>query len=197
MQGVTPALLSLYQGISASTLGHLTDKGFVRGLQPLFRPIRVLGNAVTVRIPAQDGCAIRQALLISEPGDVIVVEMSGDDLDRACWGELRTRAALIKKLCGAVISGCVTDARAVTDLRFPVFAKSVSALTTRSLDRPGEVNTPVNVGGVWVQPGDFVLADDDGLFILDPTRATQLASLALEKRQSDQQQRIKLALPHD
>ena len=50
IQGVTPALLELYQDINASTIGHLTDEGFVRGLQPLSRPIRILGNALTVRI---------------------------------------------------------------------------------------------------------------------------------------------------
>jgi 4-hydroxy-4-methyl-2-oxoglutarate aldolase len=196
VQGVTPELLSLFHGIGASTLGHLTGAGFVRGVQPLFRPIHLLGNAVTVRIPPEDGGAIREALLISQPQDVLVIDMSGDE-DRACWGELRTRAALIKKLGGVVISGCVTDVRAVTALRFPVFSRSISALTTRSLDLPGEVNVPVTIAGVCVHSGDLVLGDDDGLFILDPKQATDLGPRALEKQQADQARRIKLPLPHD
>lgn len=190
VQGATPELLELYQDISASTIGHLTDFGFVRGLQPLFRPIRVLGNAVTVRIPNVDGSVIRQALLSSQPQDVLVIDMSGDD-QRACWGELRTHAALTKKLAGVVISGCVTDVRAVTALAFPVFSKAISALTTRSLNLEGEINVPVSVGGVWVQPGDLVVGDDDGLFILNPEHAMELGRLASAKQREEQQQRMR------
>lgn len=192
IQGVTPALLELYQDINASTIGHLTDEGFVRGLQPLSRPIRILGNALTVRIPDRDGSVIRQALLMSQPHDVLVIEMAGDD-QRACWGELRTLAALVKKLSGVVISGGVTDVRAVTALGFPVFSKSISALTTRTLNLGGELNIPVTVGGVCVQPGDLVVGDDDGLFILNPQQAVELGRLANDKQQQEQQQRDKLS----
>ncbi len=190
IQGVTTELLDLYRDLNASTIGHFTDFGFVRGVQPLFRPIRLLGNAVTVRIPHTDGSVIRQALSLSQPRDVLVIDMSGDD-HRACWGELRTRAALAKNLAGVVISGCVTDVRAVTELGFPVFCKSISALTTRSLDLEGEVNAPVSVGGVCVRPGDLVLGDDDGLFILDPEQAATLGLLARDKQREEQRQREK------
>ena len=192
IQGVTPALRELYQDINASTIGHLTDEGFVRGLQPLSRPIRILGNALTVRIPDRDGSVIRQALLMSQPHDVLVIEMAGDD-QRACWGELRTLAALVKKLSGVVISGGVTDVRAVTALGFPVFSKSISALTTRTLNVGGELNIPVTVGSVCVQPGDLVVGDDDGLFILNPQQAVELGRLANDKQQQEQQQRDKLS----
>jgi 4-hydroxy-4-methyl-2-oxoglutarate aldolase len=184
VEGVTPALRALYDGVQASTVGHFTDFGFVRGLQPLFRPVDLIGNAVTVRIPHLDGSVIRQALLASQPGDVLVIDVSGDD-QRACWGERRTLAALTKGLAGVVIGGAVTDVRAVTALRFPVFSAGISALTTRSLALEGEVNTPVVVGGVAVHPGDLVLGDDDGLVILDPARALALGRLARDKQHSD------------
>jgi 4-hydroxy-4-methyl-2-oxoglutarate aldolase len=184
VEGVTRELRALYQGLQASTIGHFTDFGFARGLQPLFRPINLLGNAVTARVPHLDGSVIREALLASQPGDVLVIDMSGDD-QRACWGELRTRAALGKGLAGVVIAGCVTDVRAVTALAFPVFSSGISALTTRFLDLEGEVNVPVVVGGVAVQPGDLVLGDDDGLVILDPARAQHLGRLARDKQLSE------------
>jgi regulator of RNase E activity RraA len=187
-QGVTPELLSLYENVSASTIGHFTDMGFVRGLSPLFRPIRLLGNALTVRLPHVDGSVIREALLLSQPHDVLVIDMSGDD-ERACWGELRTRAAIKKNLAGVVIAGCVTDVRAVSELRFPVFSKGISALTTRSLNMEGEVNTPVSVGGVCVQPGDLVVGDDDGLFILGAPRALSIVRLAGAKQRDEERLR--------
>lgn len=191
IQGVTPELLALYRDLSTSTLGHLTDFGFVRGLHPLFRPLRLLGNAVTVRIPHIDGSVIREALALSQPQDVLVIDMSGDD-HRACWGEQRTLAALAKRLSGVVVSGCVTDVRAVIELGFPVFSKSISALTTRALNLEGEVNTPVVVGGVCVQPGSLVAGDDDGLFVIDPQQAVQLGLRASDRQRQDRQQRSKL-----
>lgn len=193
-QGVTPELLALYAEIDASTIGHLTDTGYVHGLQPLDRPIRLLGNAVTVRLPAVDGSVLRPALIASQPHDVLVIEMAAGDEHRACWGELRTLAALVKKVAGVVISGCVTDVRAVTALGFPVFSRSVSALTTRPLNLGGEVNVPVNIGGVCVQPGDLVVGDDDGLFILNPGLAMELAQRAHDKQRDEQSQRCKLGV---
>lgn len=189
IQGVSDELLELYRDIDASTIGHFTDFGYARGIHPLFRPIRLLGNVVTVRIPHLDGGAIREALLASRTGDVLVIDMSGDD-GRACWGELRTLAAMTKKLAGVVVSGCVTDVRAITRLQFPVFSKSISALTTRTLNLEGEVNTSVSIGGVSVQPGDLAVGDDDGLFILDPERAMRLGALASDKQWEEARQRL-------
>ncbi|SFE51926.1 Regulator of RNase E activity RraA [Paenibacillus algorifonticola] len=191
VQGVTAELLELYEHISPSTIGHLTDFGFLNGLQPLFRPIRLLGNAVTVRIPHIDASAIRHAFELAQPGDIIVVDMSGDD-QRACWGEFVTYAALDKKIAGAIISGSVTDVRPITQLRFPLYSKGISALTTRSLQLEGEVNTPVSVSGVSIQPGDLIVGDDDGVFVINPLHARELGLIAQEKQHKEQQRRKEL-----
>ncbi|MEK8126682.1 RraA family protein [Paenibacillus filicis] len=181
VEGVTQPLLDLYREISPSTIGHLTDFGFVKGLQPLARPLRILGNALTVRIPHIDSTAIRHALELAQPHDVIVVDMSGDE-DRACWGEFITYAAISKQVAGAVISGCVTDVRAIEKVGFPVFAKGISALTTRSLQLEGEVNTTVSIGGVSIHPGDLIVGDDDGIFVINPRDAHDIGSVALDKQ---------------
>jgi regulator of RNase E activity RraA len=194
VQGVDAALYALYADIDASTIGHLTDDGYVRGMQPLFRPIRLLGNAVTVRLPAVDGSVLRPALIASRPGDVLVIEMARGDEHRACWGELRTLAARIKGVAGVVIAGCVTDVRAVTALGFPVFSSGVSAITTRPLDGGGAVNVPVHIGGVTVRPGDLVVGDDDGLFILDPARAADIGARAAQRRVAEAERRQQMAV---
>lgn len=192
VQGVGPELLALYADIEASTVGHLVEEGYARGLLPLARPIRLLGNAVTVRLPAVDGSVVRQALICSQPQDVLVIEMAAGDEHRACWGELRTLAAMKKQLAGVVISGCVTDVRALTALGFPVFSLGVSALTTRALDLGGEVNVPVRIAGVSVRPGDLVVGDDDGLFILDPAQALEIGRRARVKQQDEIGRRAQL-----
>jgi regulator of RNase E activity RraA len=181
VQGVTEEVLELYRQISPSTIGHFTDFGCMQGAQPLFRPIRLLGNAVTVRLPHLDSTAVRHALELAQVGDVIVVDMSGDDA-RACWGEFRTCVAMKKQLAGVIVSGCVTDVSVLNQLQFPVFSKGISALTTRTLDLEGEVNTPISLFGVSVQPGDLILGDDDGVFVVKPKDAWELGEKALEKQ---------------
>ncbi|MED4908091.1 RraA family protein [Brevibacillus centrosporus] len=188
VQGVTPELLELYCEISPSTIGHMTDFGFLNGLRPQFRPISLLGNAVTVRIPHMDATAIRHALDLAEPGDVLVIDMSGDD-QRACWGEFRTYAAMAKKLAGVIVAGCVADVRVITSLRFPVYSKGISALNTRSLQLEGEVNTPISVCGVSVLPGDLIVGDDDGVFVISPKHATEIGLRALEKQRREAKKR--------
>ncbi|WP_335945480.1 RraA family protein [Pseudomonas sp. G166] len=186
--GLTEALLAQYQSIPASTVGHFTDSGYLRGIRPLFDNLRMVGKVVTVKLFTPDGSILREALLLSEPGDVLVVECVGDP-ECACWGELRTLAGLIKGLAGVVVCGAVTDVVALRAHRLPVFSRSVSAFTTRSLGLGGEVNQPIQVSGVTVRAGDIALGDDDGVFILSVQQAIDLLPNVLAKEQADQLKR--------
>lgn len=189
--GVGTELLQAYRGIACSTIGHLSDSGYLRGIRPLFDDSRMLGTVVTVKVFTPDGSVIREALLASEPGDVLVIECVGDP-DCACWGELRTLAGLVKGLAGVVVAGPVTDVGALRRHRLPLFCRGASAFTTRSLGLAGEVNLPVEVGGVRVQPGDLAIGDDDGVFILGAQQAEELLPALLAKEQADQLRREEL-----
>ncbi|WP_172962990.1 MULTISPECIES: RraA family protein [Pseudomonas] len=182
------ALLEHYRGIAPSTLGHFGDEGYLRGIRPLFDGLRMLGNVVTVKVFAPDGAILRDALLLSEPGDVLVVQCVGDQ-ECACWGELRTLAGLIKGLAGVVVEGAVTDVAALREHRLPVFSRGISAYTTRGIGEQGEVNLPIEVAGVRVNPGDIAIGDDDGVFILDRQRAEALLPQLLAKEEQDRERR--------
>ncbi|WP_338805591.1 RraA family protein [Pseudomonas chlororaphis] len=182
------ALLEHYRGIAPSTLGHFGDEGYLRGIRPLFDGLRMLGNVVTVKVFAPDGAILRDALLLSEPGDVLVIQCVGDQ-ECACWGELRTLAGLIKGLSGVVVEGAVTDVAALREHRLPVFSRGVSAYTTRGIGQQGEVNLPIEVAGVRVNPGDIAIGDDDGVFILDGQRAEALLPELLAKEELDRERR--------
>ncbi|POA75012.1 MULTISPECIES: RraA family protein [Pseudomonas] len=182
------ALLEHYRGIAPSTLGHFGDEGYLRGIRPLFDGLRMLGNVVTVKVFAPDGAILRDALLLSEPGDVLVIQCVGDQ-ECACWGELRTLAGLIKGLSGVVVEGAVTDVAALREHRLPVFSRGVSAYTTRGIGQQGEVNLPIEVAGVRVNPGDIAIGDDDGVFILDGQRAEALLPQLLAKEALDRERR--------
>ncbi|MBI6850304.1 S-adenosylmethionine--2-demethylmenaquinone methyltransferase [Pseudomonas syringae pv. tomato] len=187
-QQLGDAVIEQFRGIAASTLGHLTDSGYLRGIRPLFDGARLVGNVVTVKVHLPDGSILRDALLNSLPGDVLVIECVGDE-HCACWGELRTLAGLIKGLAGVVVSGAVTDVAALREHRLPVFSQGISAVTTRSLGESGELNGPVNIGGVAVNPGDIAIGDDDGVFILSPQQANELLPGLLAKEGADRARR--------
>ena len=187
-QQLSDAVIEQFRGIAASTLGHLTDSGYLRGIRPLFDGARLVGNVVTVKVNLPDGSILRDALLNSLPGDVLVIECVGDE-HCACWGELRTLAGLIKGLAGVVVSGAVTDVAALREHRLPVFSQGISAVTTRSLGESGDLNGPVNIGGVAVNPGDIAIGDDDGVFILSPQQANELLPGLLMKEGADRARR--------
>ncbi|SED06486.1 RraA family protein [Paenibacillus sp. GP183] len=191
VQGVSPELLHLYQKVCPSTIGHLTDFGFLKGMHPLFRPIRFVGNAVTVRIPHIDSSAVHKALDLVEPGDVIVIDMSGDT-ERACWGGGVSYAANFKKIAGVIIAGCATDVNEIKELGLPVFSLGVSPLTTRVLGIEGEINTTISVCGVSVNPGDLIVADDDGVFVINPKDAVEYGKKALQMQESEIETKRKL-----
>ncbi|MGN2430419.1 RraA family protein [Pseudomonas syringae] len=187
-QQLSDAVIEQFRGIAASTIGHLTDSGYLRGIRPLFDGARMVGNVVTVKVQLPDGSILRDALLNSLPGDVLVIECVGDE-HCACWGELRALAGLIKGLAGVVVSGAVTDVAALREHRLPVFSRGISAVTTRSLGESGELNGVINVSGVVVHPGDIAVGDDDGVFILSPQQANDMLPELLAKEGADKERR--------
>lgn len=181
---VDPAILDALRRVSPSTLGHLTDSGFMRGLVPLFQPTKLVGPAVTVQIPHLDSTAVHYVLDLVQPGDVVVVDQSGD-YERACWGGGVSYAATRKHIAGAIVQGAITDIEEIRALQFPMFYRSVSALTTRVLGIEGAVNVPVAVGGAVVRPGDIIFADENGVAVLSAAEAAYFAPILLDKEQNE------------
>ena len=87
-------------------------------------------------------------------------------------------AAHVKGIVGAVVDGVLTDRVEIEDLHFPVFGRGISPLTTRAPGLTGELNVPVRCGGIIVNPGDIVLADDDGIVVLPPARIAEIVAVS-------------------
>jgi 4-hydroxy-4-methyl-2-oxoglutarate aldolase len=191
VQGVNAELVDLYQNVGTSTIGHLTDFGFLKGLKPLFRPIRFVGNAVTVRIPHMDSTAVHKALDYVEPGDVLVIDMSGD-VDRSCFGGMVAYAAKARGAAGVIVAGSINDVDEITELQLPVFSLGVSPLTTRILGIEGEINTTVSICGVSINPGDLIVADNDGVFAIHPKAARNYGEIAIEKQLKEPETKRKI-----
>ncbi|RMF85136.1 MAG: RraA family protein [Nitrospinota bacterium] len=189
---IEATLVEEFRHIDPATIGHLWHYGFMDpAIRPLYRRVRVVGPAVTLKIPALDSTLCHKVLDIAEPGDVIVVDRCGDTR-HACWGEMVTLGAKMRGVAGAIIDGAVTDVLEIEEMRFPVYARTVSALTTKLLGIDGEINTPVQCGGVTVMPGDLIVADDNGIVVIPPEQAATLLPVAKAKQEQEGPVREKL-----
>lgn len=186
-----PGTLQALLGVQTSTLGHLRDFGFPRGLAPISRPLQFAGPAVTVRIPHLDSTAVHVAIDELRPGDVLVVDQSGDD-SRSCFGGIVSYAAAARGAAGAVIAGAINDVEEIRALGLPVYSRGIAAHTTRIAGVEGAINVPVTIGGAVVRPGDIVWADSDGIAIVDPDEALDLAALLREKEAAEPALRAEL-----
>jgi regulator of RNase E activity RraA len=159
-------LLERLSRIAPSTLGHFLDEGFLdMDIRPIFRPIKLVGRVLPVSAPPRDNGIYRTAIREAGPGDVLVIHRQGDQR-HASFGGLLGLAARHRGIAGVVLDGPVTDLVELTDLRLPVFARGVSALTTRQLHLGGTVGEPITCGGVRVTRGDYVFGDDDGVLVI-------------------------------
>jgi len=168
----------ILEQVSAANLSDSLHRGGVlQGIRPLFPGIRMLGRAVTVRTYPGDWAKPVQAIDVAEPGDVVVIDAGG--VGPALWGELATHSALQKGLAGVVIDGALRDSDDIISLRFPAFSR----LVMPNAGEPkgfGEIGVPVTVGGVRVDPGDWLLGDGDGVVVLPRTMATEYGNRAMD-----------------
>lgn len=169
--------------VQTSTLGHLRDYGFVRGLTPNRRPLAFAGTAVTVRLPHLDSTALHVAVDQLRPNDVLVVEQSGDD--RSSFGGMCAFTAKARGAVGAILSGATNDFDEVLELGLPVYSRGISARTTRILGIEGSINVPVTVGGTVVEPGDAILADSDGIAVLKPYEIAEVVGILQQKEAAE------------
>jgi 4-hydroxy-4-methyl-2-oxoglutarate aldolase len=125
------------------------------------------GPALTVRC-REDFFGVIQAIEQAAPGDVIVVD--GGGRETALAGELFARAALARGLAGIIVDGGYRDLRFIASCELPVYSRHVTPMAGTTV-RLGPVNEPISCGGVHVNPGDIVIADHDGIVVLDPATA--------------------------
>ncbi|WP_110650239.1 RraA family protein [Salinicola peritrichatus] len=119
------------------------------------------GTAFTVRVRPGDNLMIHKALLMAEPGDVIVVDGAGD-LTQAVVGGLMRTSAIARKLGGLVINGAVRDVAEWAEGGMPIYALGHTHRGPTK-NGPGEINVPVVCAGMVVAPGDLVIGDADGV----------------------------------
>lgn len=131
---------------------------------------RILGPAVTVRC-REDFLGVLQAIEMAAPGDVVVVD--GGGRETALGGELFARSAVVRGLAGIIVDGGYRDIAYISRDNLPVYSRFITPMAGTT-SRLGQLQIPVMCGGVAVQPGDVVMADQEGIIVVAPDRALPL-----------------------
>jgi len=155
------------------------------GLHPYHRPVKqtMAGTAVTARSRGGDNLTYLRALEFCRPGDVLVVD-AGGDLNNAVVGGILSFYAAGIGVAGVVIDGAIRDVAEIREREFPVYARGVTHRGPYK-DGPGEINVPISVGGMVVNPGDIVVGDQDGLLAIPQEGALELIEKAIAHLQAE------------
>lgn len=181
-----PALLEPFRKVTAANVTDAMGKTGVMDyrIYPVVMPkSTVVGPAVTVRARAGDNLMICKAIMLCQPGDVLVVTSPGGT-DNALWGGVLSTLAAKRGIAALVTDGLVRDVAEMRRAGVPIWAMGLLP-TGPTFDGKGEVNTTISCGGVVVNPGDVVVADEDGVVVVPRELAAQVGPKALGVDQRD------------
>ena len=144
---------------------------------------RVVGPACTVKVFPGDNLMVHKALDLAAPNDILVVDAGGSAMN-AVLGDLVSTKARHRKITGFVVDGYVRDIPGIVALDFPVYARGVTPIGP--LHRgPGEVNFPVQCGGIVVHPGDIIVGDENGVVVIPQDAAASLLERLRMRRETE------------
>jgi len=175
---------------NVSDVMHRLNAGGPR-LRPLHAGGPLVGAAFTVKTRPGDNLLVQQALDMAGPGDVLVID-AGGDLTNSLLGEMMLAYAEKVGITGVVVNGAVRDLGYIQSRKYPVFAAGV---THRGPYRngPGEINVPVAIDGMVVEPGDLMLGDEDGLLCVPYEMIDEVLAEAIVKHAGEKKLIIEIA----
>jgi 4-hydroxy-4-methyl-2-oxoglutarate aldolase len=181
--GLLARLAALDSCACSDAVDQLGLVGVARGLRALTVARRVTGPVITVELGRADTAVTTgrhlgtAAIESAQPGDVIVVA-AGGRVDAAGWGGVLSLAATIRGVPGVIVDGACRDVDESVTLGLPVYALAAVPATARGRQAEVGWNTPVDIAGVAVAPGDLVVADGSGVVFVPAGRAADVVAAA-------------------
>lgn len=182
-----PDLVKKFEGMPVANIDDNMNRtaAIDAGIKPIGYKGSMVGTAFTIKVAQGDNLMLHAAMDLAKPGDVIVID-AGGYTNRAIFGELMATYMKVRGIKGVICDGAIRDYGGLAALEnFRVYARGANPNGPYK-NGPGEINTPVVVGGQLVHPGDIVVADDGVLFIR-PEYAEKLAKATkmVEEKESN------------
>ena len=172
-----PALVEAFRELPVANIDDCMNR--TAAVDGAIRPVnkaKLLGPAFTVKVPEGDNLMFHKAMDMAKPGDVIVIDAGGDP-KRAIFGTLMINYCKSRGLAGVIVDGAIRDYEELSQMDFPVYARAVTPNGPYK-NGPGEIGTVISFGGKVVRPGDIIAGDADGIVVIAPEDAKELAQKA-------------------
>ena len=180
-------LLKLLVKAEPATIGHFRHTGFVDpAIKALQQDVRIAGTAVTVQSAGPDSAIVHFALGQIRPGDIMVIDRCGDH-KHAITGGAVIYAAKKVGVAGVIIDGVATDFQELREFGVPIWCRGTTPVTGKMLGLGGGFCIPVSCGGVAVNPGDAIVADENGVLVLPPGDAKAAAEKAIAMQKEEKE----------